>query len=240
MGIPVSYRIGKTIVAALVLNLSRGGIAIRTSKPPVRGTAIKLKFALPGAKRELEAEGVVCWSHEKAGMGVQFSAIKATDQATIDGFRRGALLPIGRRSSPSVNLRRRTAFATTSAEAPVSASTAIHNVATPDTARIMNAALSPIEIATLTRMFRTRGVAEANRVGHLRQFIGHQRDVGGFERSIAAHGAHHDADVGRRQGGRVVDAVADHRDRAVGAAQELDRRHLVRRQLTGAHVVNAQ
>jgi uncharacterized protein (TIGR02266 family) len=86
MGIPVSYRIGKTIVAALVLNLSRGGIAIRTSKPPVRGTAIKLKFALPGAKRELEAEGVVCWSHEKAGMGVQFSTIKATDQATIDDF----------------------------------------------------------------------------------------------------------------------------------------------------------
>ena len=39
MGIPVSYRVGKTIAAALALNLSRGGIAIRTSKPPVRGTA---------------------------------------------------------------------------------------------------------------------------------------------------------------------------------------------------------
>jgi len=86
MGIPVSYRIGKTIVAALVLNLSRGGIAIRTSKPPVRGTAIKLKFALPGATRELEAEGIVCWSHEKAGLGVQFSTVKATDQASIDDF----------------------------------------------------------------------------------------------------------------------------------------------------------
>src|SRR6185436_12393607 len=86
MGIPVSYRIGKTIAAALALNLSRGGIAIRTVKPPVRGTAIKLKFALPGAKRELEAEGVVCWSDQKAGMGIRFTHVKASDQAMVDGF----------------------------------------------------------------------------------------------------------------------------------------------------------
>ena len=44
MGIPVSYRIGKTIMAALVLNLSRGGMAIRTSKPPVRGTAHQVEI----------------------------------------------------------------------------------------------------------------------------------------------------------------------------------------------------
>lgn len=86
MGIPVSYRIGKTIAAALVMNLSRGGIAIRTSKPPVRGTVIRMKFALPGAKREMEAEGVVCWSDQKAGMGIRFTGIKAADQALVDGF----------------------------------------------------------------------------------------------------------------------------------------------------------
>ena len=99
MGIPVSYRIGKTIAAALALNLSRGGMAIRTSKPPVRGTAIKLRFALPGAKREMETEGVVCWSDEKAGMGVQFTKVKPADQAMIERVRRGALLPIGQDSS---------------------------------------------------------------------------------------------------------------------------------------------
>jgi len=86
MGIPVSYRVGNTIVAALVLNLSSGGIAIRTSKPPVRGTALRLKFALPGAKRELEAEGVVTWSDHKAGMGIRFTGVKASDQAMVDGF----------------------------------------------------------------------------------------------------------------------------------------------------------
>lgn len=86
MGIPVSYRIGKTIAAALALNLSVGGVAIRTSNPAVRGTAMKLKFALPGAKREIETEAVVCWSDQKAGMGVQFTKVKPADQQTINGF----------------------------------------------------------------------------------------------------------------------------------------------------------
>lgn len=86
MGIPVSYRIGKTIAAALALNLSTGGVAIRTSKPQVRGTGMKLKFALPGAKREIATEAVVCWSDQKAGMGVRFTKVKPADQVSIDGF----------------------------------------------------------------------------------------------------------------------------------------------------------
>jgi uncharacterized protein (TIGR02266 family) len=86
MGIPVSYRIGKTITAALAMDLSSGGMAIRTTNPPVRGTVLKVKFALPGSKRELEAEAVVCWSVAKAGIGMQFTKVKAADQALIDGF----------------------------------------------------------------------------------------------------------------------------------------------------------
>jgi uncharacterized protein (TIGR02266 family) len=86
MGIPVSYRIGKTITAALAMDLSSGGMAIRTNNPPVRGTVMKIKFALPGSKRELEAEAVVCWSVQKAGIGVQFTKVKQTDQNLIDGF----------------------------------------------------------------------------------------------------------------------------------------------------------
>lgn len=86
MGIPVSYRSGGRIAAALSLNLSRGGIAIRTSGPLSRETVLKLRFALPGAKKELEAEAVVCWSHQKAGMGLRFTSVKPDDQALIDQF----------------------------------------------------------------------------------------------------------------------------------------------------------
>jgi uncharacterized protein (TIGR02266 family) len=86
MGIPVSYRIGKTITAAIAMDLSCGGMAIRTNHPPVRGTVLKVKFALPGSKRQLEAEGVVCWSLLRAGTGMQFTKVKPADQALIDGF----------------------------------------------------------------------------------------------------------------------------------------------------------
>ena len=86
MGIPVSYRIGKTITAALAMDLSTGGMAIRTNNPPVRGTVLKVKFALPGSRRELEAEAVVCWSVLKAGVGMQFTKVKATDQQVINTF----------------------------------------------------------------------------------------------------------------------------------------------------------
>ena len=86
MGIPVSYRIGKTITAALAMDLSAGGMAIRTKNPPVRGTVLKVKFALPGSRRELETEAVVCWSVQKAGMGMQFTKVKPSDQNVIDGF----------------------------------------------------------------------------------------------------------------------------------------------------------
>ncbi|MEP6782154.1 MAG: hypothetical protein ABI983_00715 [Acidobacteriota bacterium] len=45
-----------------------------------------VKFALPGSKRELEAEAVVCWGVEKAGIGMQFTKVKAADQGVIDTF----------------------------------------------------------------------------------------------------------------------------------------------------------
>jgi uncharacterized protein (TIGR02266 family) len=86
MGIPVSYKIGKTHTAALAMDVSSGGMAIRTNKPPVRGTALKVKFALPGSKKQLEAEGVVCWSVAKNGMGMQFTKVKPADAAVIHGF----------------------------------------------------------------------------------------------------------------------------------------------------------
>jgi len=86
MGIPVSYRAAGTIAAALSLNLSCDGMAIRTSGPLSRDAAVKVRFALPGAKRELETEGVVCWSEGRSGMGMRFTSVKAADQAAIDEF----------------------------------------------------------------------------------------------------------------------------------------------------------
>src|SRR5262249_33718903 len=86
LGIPIQYRFGNTIAAALTLNLSHGGIAIRTTSPLEAGTKIKIRFRMPGSKRDIDAFGHVAWSDRRVGMGIQFEQVDPAHQATIDNF----------------------------------------------------------------------------------------------------------------------------------------------------------
>ena len=86
LGIPIQYRFGNTIAAALTLNLSHGGIAIRTTSPLDTGAKIKVRFRMPGSKRDIDAEGRVAWSDRRVGMGVQFEAVEPANQTIIDNF----------------------------------------------------------------------------------------------------------------------------------------------------------
>ena len=86
LGIPIQYRFGNTIAAALTLNLSRGGIAIRTTSPLDSGAMIKVRFRMPGSKRDIDAEGKVAWSDRRVGMGIQFDKVDPSHQTIIDNF----------------------------------------------------------------------------------------------------------------------------------------------------------
>src|SRR5213595_3484778 len=86
LGIPIQYRFGNTIAAALMLNLSHGGIAIRTTSPLEAGTKIKIRFRMPGSKRDIDAEGKVAWSDRRVGMGLQFEIVDPANQTIIDRF----------------------------------------------------------------------------------------------------------------------------------------------------------
>jgi uncharacterized protein (TIGR02266 family) len=86
LGIPIQYRFGNTIAAALTLNLSHGGLAIRTTSPLDAGAKIKVRFRMPGSKRDLDAEGRVAWSDRHLGMGMQFDIIDPANQMIIDNF----------------------------------------------------------------------------------------------------------------------------------------------------------
>jgi uncharacterized protein (TIGR02266 family) len=86
LGIPIQYRFGNTIAAALTLNLSHGGIAIRTTSPLDRGAKIKVRFRMPGSKRDIDAEGRIAWSDRRVGMGVQFETVDPASQTLIDNF----------------------------------------------------------------------------------------------------------------------------------------------------------
>ena len=86
LGIPVAYRVGNTISAALTLNLSRGGIAIRTTSPLDIDAKARLRFRLPASKTDIDAEARVCWCDTRLGMGLQFERVDASDQKAIDEF----------------------------------------------------------------------------------------------------------------------------------------------------------
>ena len=86
LGIPVQYRFGNTIAAALTLNLSHGGLAIRTTSPLDAGAKVKVRFRMPGSKRDVDAEGHVAWADRRVGMGIQFEQVDAANQAVIDQF----------------------------------------------------------------------------------------------------------------------------------------------------------
>ena len=86
LGVPVSYRSGRTIAGALTLNIGKGGLAIRTMTPLPPDTSVRVKFRLPAAGQDIEGDGRVAWSDRKVGMGIQFEEIDPADQAEIDAF----------------------------------------------------------------------------------------------------------------------------------------------------------
>jgi uncharacterized protein (TIGR02266 family) len=89
LGIPVAYRFGNTIAAALTINVSHGGLAIRTTSPLALDTPVRVRFRMPAGKIEIDAEARVAWSDRRLGMGLEFTKIREADQAQIDEYVRG-------------------------------------------------------------------------------------------------------------------------------------------------------
>ena len=86
LAIPIHYRFSNTIAAALTLNISKGGLAVRTMSPLQQGSKLKARFRLPGAKTEIDAESRVSWTDRRIGMGLQFEKVPPADQEAIDRF----------------------------------------------------------------------------------------------------------------------------------------------------------
>jgi CheY-like chemotaxis protein len=86
LGVSVSYRIGNLIASAVTLSVSAGGLAVRTTSPPRSDEPIKVRFRLPGASKDVEAETRLAWTDRQTGMGLRFTRIEPRDQAIVDGF----------------------------------------------------------------------------------------------------------------------------------------------------------
>jgi uncharacterized protein (TIGR02266 family) len=86
LSITVSYRIDSAIASAVCANISKGGMFLRTMNPQPAGRRLRVRFRVPGSKREVETEAVVAWSDARSGMGLQFVALHHDEQADVDSF----------------------------------------------------------------------------------------------------------------------------------------------------------
>lgn len=86
LGVPITYRVGNAISTSLTLNVSHGGVAVRTTNPLDVAAVVRLRFRIPGAKKEVDAEARVAWSDRRVGMGFQFMSIDPAAQASIDDY----------------------------------------------------------------------------------------------------------------------------------------------------------
>lgn len=86
VGLPVAYRFGNTVAAALTLNVGRGGLAIRTTSPLDVGTIVKVRFRLPSGKKDIDTQARVSWVDRRVGMGLHFMGLGASDESAIDAF----------------------------------------------------------------------------------------------------------------------------------------------------------
>jgi len=86
VGLPIAYRVGSSVAAALTLNLGKGGVAIRTARPLDRSSRAHLQFRLQDAQSQVDADARVVWSDRKLGMGLQFERVDPDGQAAIDEY----------------------------------------------------------------------------------------------------------------------------------------------------------
>lgn len=86
LGVPITYRVGNAISTSLTLNISHGGVAVRTTNPLDVASVVRLKFRTPGAKKDIDAEARVAWSDRRVGMGLQFTSVDPGAQDAIDDY----------------------------------------------------------------------------------------------------------------------------------------------------------
>ncbi|MBI5885229.1 MAG: response regulator [Deltaproteobacteria bacterium] len=93
VSIPADYAANDGAHDGFILNISAKGVYLTTEAPLVKGTTIRMRFALPGTDETLAVDGVVRWTTAEkrrttrfCGGGVMFTAIAAKDMNRIEAF----------------------------------------------------------------------------------------------------------------------------------------------------------
>ncbi|HEY7790882.1 MAG TPA: PilZ domain-containing protein [Vicinamibacterales bacterium] len=86
LGTPVACEMGGTLVSAVAADVSRGGLGLRTTANVDIGTAMHVRFRLPGQPGDLDADACVVWSDPRLGCGLQFTGLDPEARRAVDAF----------------------------------------------------------------------------------------------------------------------------------------------------------
>jgi uncharacterized protein (TIGR02266 family) len=89
--IKIAFQNSGVPVSSYILNLSSGGIFIKTDTPLPIDSMLSLHFQLPGDLEPMNIQGRVVWIKQKAnafpsGMGVQFTELSQAHKKKIHAF----------------------------------------------------------------------------------------------------------------------------------------------------------
>jgi uncharacterized protein (TIGR02266 family) len=91
--IEIMFKEPRSLVKSYMLNISKGGIFVKTDEPMELDSVVNLKVKLSWEPYEMEIEGRVVWTNPKSrknsfprGMGIQFVKLKPEYKEKIDEF----------------------------------------------------------------------------------------------------------------------------------------------------------
>ena len=93
--VQVDCRDVDVFVSSKIMNISRGGLFVKTRKPPPKDTPLDIEFTLPAGNDPIHATGRVVWISPAAsrgnailpvGVGIHFDKIARSDLKRIEEF----------------------------------------------------------------------------------------------------------------------------------------------------------
>jgi type IV pilus assembly protein PilZ len=104
----VHYRSAQEFLSAYTVNVSGGGIYIKTKEPLPLNQVVHLRFTLPGIARVFNLQGLVVWTNPHpsrssfpSGMGIKFMNLDPEGKKLIAGFVKAKLPPPPPEKKPS-------------------------------------------------------------------------------------------------------------------------------------------
>ena len=84
LDVPVSLSCkGEKSMDACLINLSQGGMQIRTNDPVTTAKTLQVAFELPGARAGLKAKAEIAWQDKRGNMGIRFVKLAPQQQRTL-------------------------------------------------------------------------------------------------------------------------------------------------------------